>query len=149
GGRARGVLTGALLARSGIGAACLVIPLAALHPAGRDPAAELPGQIVGPLPSANATAGGVLPRTPREPRFENPAPARTPRQTVVLLQAPAVRAVFRTVGSGADSDIVVVPEAGNGDQSTECSDSSTRPARSAASATESELVWVPSGGATP
>jgi beta-lactamase regulating signal transducer with metallopeptidase domain len=163
--RARGVLTAALLARSGIGAACLVIPLAALHPGGRD-AAPPPGQIVGPPPSANAKAGGALPRSGNAPaRSGAPAPARTPRptpedeirkpravrsagRTVVLLQAPAVRAVFRTVGSGAGSEMVVVPDAGGG-RSAECSDAHTSPARNAASATEPELVWVPSGGATP
>ena len=91
-------------------------------------------------------------RTPRPtPEREDRKPraaARTPRQTVVLLQAPAVRAVFRTVASGADLEMVVVPDAGDG-TSTECSDSHTSPARNAASATETELVWVPSGGATP
>lgn len=164
--RARGILTGALLARSGIGAACLVIPLATLHLGGRDPVPVPPGQIVGPPPSANAESAGALPRSGDGPRrSQNPAPARaprptpeqdrtepraarTPRQTVVLLQAPAVRAVFRTVGSGADLEMVVVPDAGDG-TSTECSDSHTSPARNAASATETELVWVPSGGAMP
>ncbi|HET7691660.1 MAG TPA: M56 family metallopeptidase [Gemmatimonadota bacterium] len=163
--RARGVLTGALLARSGIGAACLVIPLAALHPGGREATPEPPAQIVGPPPSANARAGGALPPSGSAPaRSEAPTPARTPRpapeddgepgaarasrRTVVLLQAPAVRAVFRTVGSGADLEMVVVPDAGDG-TSTECSDSHTSPARNAASATETELVWVPSGGAMP
>jgi hypothetical protein len=136
--RARGVLTGALLARSGLGAACLVLPLAALHPGGREIASPPPGGIVGPPPSANAEAGGALPRSTGEsPRSGNVAPARTPRptpeqdkkpraarpapRTVVLLQAPAVRAVFRTVGSGADSEMVVVPD-GDG-HSTECDDS--------------------------
>lgn len=163
--RARGMLTGAMLARSGIGAACLVVPLAALHP-GRDATTEPPGAIVGPPPSANAEAAGALPasadaprrapkpapaRTPRPtPEQESPQPraARTPRQTVVLLHAPAVRAVFRTVGTGANADMVAVPDAGGG-KSTECSDSHTAPVRGAASATEPDLVWVPSGGATP
>ena len=162
GGRARGVLTGALLARSGIGAACLVIPLAALHP-GKDTTPEPPGRIVGPPPSANAEAAGALPRqergTPREPRSapsETPRPApdspkepraaRESRRTVVMLQAPAVHAVFRTVGSGAHSEMVVVPE---GKAASECSDSSTPPAQNAANGTEPDLVWVPSGGSTP
>jgi beta-lactamase regulating signal transducer with metallopeptidase domain len=163
--RARGVLTGALLARSGIGAACLVIPLAALHPGSREGTLEPPAQIVGPPPSANARAGGALPRSGgTAPRSEERAPARAPRptpegedrkpraagaprQTVVLLQAPAVRAVFRTVGSAAGPEMVVVPDS-DGGLSTECSDSHTPPARSA-SATEPDLVWVPSGGATP
>ena len=147
--RARGVLTGALLARSGIGAACLVIPLAALHPGGREATPEPPGQIVGPPPSANARAGGALPPSgPAPSRSEAPTPARSARQTVVLLQAPAVRAVFRTVRSGAGSEMVVVPDAGDG-QSTECTHSSTPPVRNATEASEPELVWVPSGGATP
>jgi hypothetical protein len=162
--RARGVLTGALLARSSIAAACLVVPLAALHPGGRDAAVEPPAQIVGPPPSANAGAAGALPRTARTPRSENPAPAPAPRprlerearkpraarparETVLLLEAAPVRAVFRTVGSGEDSRMVVVPNAGDG-HSTECSDSST-PVRNAAGAMEPELVWVPPGGATP
>ena len=88
-----------------------------------------PGQIVGPPPSANAEA------------------ARTPRETVILLHAPAVRAVFRTVGSGRDAEIVVVPEEDG--KSTECSDSHTTPVRSATSVVEPDLAWVPSGGATP
>ena len=124
--RARGTLTGGLLARFGLGAACLIVPLAALHPAANEAADEPPGQIVGPPPSANARAA-------------------TPR-TVILLQAPAVHAVFRTVGPGADPEIVVVPE---GKDSSECSDASTPPAHNAAHATEPELVWVPSGGSTP
>ena len=45
-------------------------------------------------------------------------------------------------------EMVVVPDAENG-PSTECSDSHTPPARNAASGTEPDLVWVPSGGATP
>lgn len=159
GGRARGVLTGGLLARSGIGAACLVIPLAALHP-GRDTTPDPPGQIVGPPPSANAEAAGALRRvTPRGSRSApsgtpRPAPemprqprsAKEPRRTVVMLQAPAVHAVFRTVGSGADTEMVVDPE---GNASSECKDSSTPPALNAANGTEPDLVWVPSGGATP
>ena len=40
--RARGILTGALLARSGIGAACLVIPLATLHLGGEEPDPRAP-----------------------------------------------------------------------------------------------------------
>jgi hypothetical protein len=151
--RARGILTGALLARSGIGAACLVVPLAALHPGGRDTAPEPPGRIVGPPPSANAEATGALqpggtPRTTPEREDRKPRTERTPRQTVVLLQAPPVRAVFRTVASGSGPEMVVVPDAGDG-PSTECSDSHTPPARNAASGTEPDLVWVPSGGATP
>src|SRR5688572_760682 len=99
--RARGVLTGARLGRSGMAAACLVIPRVALHRGGRDVADEPPGQIVGPPPSANAKAAGALPRSAGTPRSENPAPdptprpapedearkpraARAPRQTVVL-----------------------------------------------------------------
>lgn len=143
--RARGVLTGALLARSGIAAACLVVPLAALHPGARKAADEPPAQIVGPPPSANARAGGALESAGASRRTGS---ARPSRQTVVLLQAPTVRAVFRAVGSGPGSEMVVVPDAGDG-HSTECSDSGTSPARNAASATEPELVWVPSGGATP
>jgi len=163
--RARGVLTGALLARSGIAAACLVVPLAALHPGGKDPAEELPGQIVGPPPSANARAAGALPPSARSPRSESPAPAHTPQpapehetrksragrtapRTVVLLHAPAVHAVFRTVGSGPDPEMVVVPDAASG-HSKECSDSSTPPVRNAASPADSDLVWISSGGATP
>jgi hypothetical protein len=161
--RARGVLTGALLARSGVAAACVVIPLAALHPGGRDAQDETPGRIVGPPPSANAGAAGALKSagTPRrsgvlapartarpvpQPEREKPRLAPPARRTVVLLQAPTVRAVFRTVGSG--SEMVVVPDAGD-DHSTECNDSGTSPARNAANATEPELVWVPSDGATP
>jgi beta-lactamase regulating signal transducer with metallopeptidase domain len=51
--RSRGVLTAGLLMRSGVGAACLVVPLAALHPGTRPP------------PSANARAAGALPEVIR------------------------------------------------------------------------------------
>lgn len=100
-GRARGVLTAGLLARSGIGAACLVIPLAALHPT-RDAGPVPPGSIVGPPPGANATAA-----------------------TVVLLEAAPVRAVsgrftecpdsgtapVQRADSGKDPNLVWVPSA--------------------------------------
>jgi bla regulator protein blaR1 len=162
GGRVRGVLTGGLLARSGIGAACLVIPLAALHPA-RESTPVPPGSIVGPPPSANAKAAGALPEPAARPRrSEAASPRHTPRpspeakesrgsrparETVLLLQAAPVRAVFRTVGSGADAEMVVVPDA-EGGHSGECTDSSTSPVQSA-SGTDPDLVWVPADGATP
>jgi hypothetical protein len=169
GGRVRGTLTGGLLARFGLGAACLVLPLAALHP-GRDTAAEPgpplvpPGRIVGPPPSANAEAGGALnaPEVGARGNTEKPRPVRTPRPapetesrpraerkarpTVVLLQAPAVRAVIRTVGSGPAAEMIVVPDEDG--TSTECTDSHAAPG-SAKSATDPDLVWVPSGGSTP
>ena len=127
-GRARGILTGGLLVRSGLGAACLVVPLAALHPDAR-PAGGLdeppPAQLIGPPPSANARAAGALPEMTPKPsnekagEQERPAradaarpsapPASTPtrrastsRDGVLIVEAPAIRVVLETVGSAPD-----------------------------------------------
>lgn len=165
--RARGILTGGLLLRSGLGAACLIVPLAALHP---DAATRLedepPGQVVGPPPSANARAAGALPAATPRPRSE-PAeagetgkerPARTPRPAdraataaepapeVVLYRAPAIRAVFRTVGSAGGPEVVVVDPTND---TSDCDDSTSSAAQSADAGPAPRLVWVPNAGATP
>jgi beta-lactamase regulating signal transducer with metallopeptidase domain len=167
--RARGVLTTGLLLRSGFGAACLIVPLAALHPDAGSPAADEPppAQLVGPPPSANARAAGALPeaspRQQREAPVEEPRQARPPRtarpaeraavregdgQAVALVQAPAIRAVFRTVGSGDSPEIVVVPDRSAGG-STECDDSSHPASQSAEAGRAPKLVWIPTASATP
>jgi hypothetical protein len=167
--RARGVLTTGLLLRSGFGAACLIVPLAALHPDAGSPAVDDPplAQLVGPPPSANARAAGALPAaTPRQQRetsVEEPRQARPPRtsrpaeraavregdgRAVALVQAPAIHAVFRTVGSGDSREIVVVPGRSDGG-STECSESSHPAAQSANAGRAPKLVWIPTASATP
>jgi beta-lactamase regulating signal transducer with metallopeptidase domain len=165
--RARGVLTTGLLLRSGFGAACLIVPLAALHPdAGSPVVDEPPAQLVGPPPSANARAAGALPAaTPRQQRetaVEEPRQARPPRtsrpaeraavregdgRAVALVQAPAIHAVFRTVGSGDSREIVVVPGTDGG--STECDESNHPAAQSADTGPAPKLVWIPTASATP
>jgi bla regulator protein BlaR1 len=166
--RARGVLTTGLLLRSGVGAACLIVPLAALHPDAIPPAVEgpPPAQLVGPPPSANARAAGALPGlTPRQQRQSpaQPRQARPPRtslpaeraavregdgQAVALVHAPAIHAVFRTVRSGDSRDIAVVPDRSDG-SATDCDESSHPAARRADTGPASRLVWIPTAGATP
>ena len=166
--RARGVLTTGLLLRSGFGAACLIVPLAALHPDTESPAVEPPpAQLVGPPPSANARAAGALPKAAppqqHETSVEEPRQARPPRtsrpaeraavregdgRAVALVQAPAIRAVFRTVGSGDSPAIVVIPDRSDGG-STECDDSSHPASQSAEAGRAPKLVWIPTASATP
>ena len=165
--RARGVLTGALLLRSGLGAACLIVPLAALHPGSSSRLQdEPPGHVVGPPPSANARAAGALPAAAPSPRPEpdeaeetaKARPARTPRphdraaatvepaRKVALYRAPAIRAVFRTVGTAGVPEIVAVDPSDGAD---ECDDSNVPAAQSADAGPAPRLVWVPNAGATP
>lgn len=168
-GRARGVLTTGLLLRSGVGAACLVAPLAALHPDSRPVTGDEPppAQLVGPPPSANARAAGALPQvTPQPPvraDLKESRPARplrsprpterasatrsgaTPREEVVYVRAPEIRAVIRTVGSS-----VVAPEESAESHSSDCSESRTIPAAGPESPQpDPELAWVATAGATP
>jgi beta-lactamase regulating signal transducer with metallopeptidase domain len=167
--RARGVLTTGLLLRSGFGAACLIVPLAALQPAARPGPVDgpPPAQLVGPPPSANARAAGALPAATPRPRpeatVEESRPARPPRSPrpadraavsgkvaephIALVRAPAIRAVFRTVGSPAAPEIEVVPDPSG--SSTECKESITPAAQSADNGPAPKLVWVPTAGSTP
>lgn len=158
--RARGILTRSLLMRSGVGAACLVVPLAALHPAARTAAstdAWPPAQLIGPPPSANARAAGALPEvgpTPppsdeqeveraRPPRPEGavrpaPRPAAEP-----VVQAPITRAVLEAGGSAAVGTAV-----GDG-ESSGCTESKAPAAIPVAYGQDPTLVWIPATGATP
>lgn len=159
---ARGVLTTGLLLRSGVGAACLVVPLAALHPGTRTIAeAPPPGQLVGPPPSANARAAGALPaieprrqpiesdakavrparRGPRSPSSKHGAPAAA-RREVALYQAPEIRAVIRLAGTSSSS---VHADGGE----AECQDSAIPAAGPVAPAPNPVLVWIPAAGSTP
>jgi hypothetical protein len=157
----RGILTSGLLLRSGVGAACLVVPLAALHPGTRSIVeSPPPGQIVGPPPSANARAAGALRAAERKRAASDPAPAttprpavrepahgdresRAPRRTVTLYHAPEIRAVIHL----AAAPIEVSREGAA--EGTECEDSTT-PAEGPVAPTPSpDLVWIPVAGSTP
>ncbi|HEY7471607.1 MAG TPA: M56 family metallopeptidase [Gemmatimonadota bacterium] len=163
-GRARGVLTVGLLMRSGVGAACLVVPLAALHPGVRSTASdEPPGQVVGPPPSANARAGGALPEAPPPPvapaverakvqQLARPddrsSPARVMRsaasESVMIYAAPEIRAVIRTAGA-----TFAEPESSDDHDGANCPET-TSPAEGPVSpAAAPRLVWVPTGATTP
>lgn len=156
---ARGILTSGLLLRSGLGAACLVVPLAAMHPGARA-ISEVPppGQIVGPPPSANARAAGALQAAERKRAASDSEPARTPRprgsahgdgapqaarRTVTLYHAPEIRAVIHLTAASIE---VPSERAAEG---SECEDSTT-PAEGPVAPTPSpDLVWIPVAGATP
>jgi beta-lactamase regulating signal transducer with metallopeptidase domain len=158
---ARGILTSGLLLRSGIGAACVVVPLAALHPGARTVVeAPPPGPIVGPPPSANARAAGALREverkrtTPDSDAATTPRPAirgsangdrapHTARRTVTLYHVPEIRAVIHLTAAP-----LVVPSEGAA-ESTEC-EKSTAPAEGpVAPAPSPDLVWIPVAGTTP
>ena len=159
-GRARGVLTMGLLIRFEVGTACLVVPLAALHPGTRSAAdAEPPpAQVVGPPPSANAQAagpardesaarragrreGGPAP-SPLRREHDRPSPAKVSRtsgsETVMVYSAPEIRAVIGRPGAFA------TPEA-----PSTTGERQRRPQRKGQPAPSPKLVWVPTAGATP
>ena len=166
-GRERGVLTVGLLVRSGVGAACLVVPLAALHPGVRtaDDAYPPPAQVVGPPPSANAQAGGALQaRTPQPAvrsaeRSKSPQPSPSRREhdkvlparvsrtaaseTVMIYTAPEIRAVIRTAGATFAEPESSAADGGNCPEKTSAADGPVAPPPSP------KLVWVPTAGATP
>jgi beta-lactamase regulating signal transducer with metallopeptidase domain len=161
--RARGVLTGGLLLRSGFGAACFIVPLAALHPGSASRLQdEPPGHVVGPPPSANARAAGAFPAPTPRPRREpdeagetakarnarpqaRAAAAAEPAREVVLYRAPAIRAVFRTVATAGGPEMVAVDPS----DGAECDDSTHPAAQSADAGPAPRLVWIPNSGATP
>jgi beta-lactamase regulating signal transducer with metallopeptidase domain len=168
-GRARGGLTSGLLLRSGVGAACLVLPLAALHPDSRPGAGDEPpsAQLVGPPPSANARAAGALPevtsrpsaeaalersrsaRPPRSSRPENrPSATKVSRAAsdggVAVFRAPEIRAVIHLAGSPAVSN----DPSGDG-ESTECTVSKTPASGRVAPRPDPKLAWVPVAESTP
>jgi hypothetical protein len=158
---ARGILTSGLLLRSGLGAACLVVPLAAMHPGARA-ISEVPppGQIVGPPPSANARAAGALQAAERKRAASDSEPARTPRpaprgsaqgerdpqaprRTVTLYHAPEIRAVIHLTAAPIE-----IPHEGAA-EGTECEDSTTPAEGPVAPASSPDLVWIPVAGSTP
>jgi beta-lactamase regulating signal transducer with metallopeptidase domain len=158
---ARGILTSGLLLRSGVGAACLVVPLAALHPGARTIVeTPPPGPIVGPPPSANARAAGALLEVERKRATPDSEDARTPRpstrgsangdraphtarRTVALYHAPEIRAVIHLTAAP-----LVVPSEGAA-ESTECENSTTPAEGPVAPAPSPDLVWIPVAGTTP
>jgi hypothetical protein len=158
---ARGILTSGLLLRSGVGAACLVVPLAAMHP-GAKTITEVPppGQIVGPPPSANARAAGVLQKAESRQRAAEPRPARVPRppargsarsdrtpeaprRTVTLYHVPEIRAVIHLTGSAIETG------SEGATQDTECEHTTTPVEGQVAPTPSPDLVWIPAAGATP
>ena len=170
--RTRGILTPGLLLRSGVGAACLVVPLAALHPGARtaaSPNEPPPVQLIGPPPSANARAAGALPeveptprvpdedgvqrsRSPRREGAVRPAPRKVaelaPRTSILrdgvpVIQAAVIRAVVETEESDAVRSAV-----GDG-ESSGCTESKAPAAMPAAHDQDPTLVWIPAAGATP
>lgn len=159
---ARGILTSGLLLRSGVGAACLVVPLAALHPGARTIVqAPPPGQIVGPPPSANARAAGALQEAERKRAASDSESTKTPqpaargsahgdrapqaaRRTVTLYHAPEIRAVIHLAAAP-----IGISGAGAA-EGTECEEDSMTPAEGPVTPVPSpDLVWIPVAGATP